>query len=153
MMSRMRTKRKSSRGATLVEAALFFTFIIFLTFAIIQFALIMNGITTVQYYAREAARYSCVHYKDANFGSSTVQTFVSGSLATPGSTIPYSALSGVTYYGPGVTLDNNATPPSSSVTVEVKYDLTKKYLFFPYIPGLPKPWTYTYYYTTFAEGS
>lgn len=155
---RLHKRNRAARGATLVEMALFFPFIILLTFTIIQFSQIMNAIITVQYYAREAARYSCVHYKDGSYGQSSVDTYIQNSLATANSTIPYSALYAAPKFyqvsSTTTTLDDGKTvTPPSTVTVEVQYNMTKKYLFYPYVPGLPSSWTYTYYYTTYAEGS
>ncbi len=142
----------------MVEMALFFPFIVLLTFTIIQFSQIVNAIITVQYYAREAARYSCVHYKDGGYNSAVMDTYIQNNLATTGSTVPYSALyAAPTFYPVSATTttlsDNKTVTPPNTVTVEVKYDMKKKYLFYPYVPGLPSNWVYTYYYTTYAEGS
>jgi len=137
----------------MIEAVIAMGFLALVTFAIIQYALIQNAIMTVQYDAREAARYATVHYTDSSFGSSTVQTYLQNKIATSASTVPYSLLHSVTYYGPGVSLDNGTTQTASTLTVEIQYDMTKKYVMKGLIPGLPSTWMYTYYYTTFAEGS
>jgi hypothetical protein len=142
------------RGAAIVEACIAFVVLTLFTLAIIQYAVIQNAILTVQYDTREAARYACVHYTDTGFGVSTVQTYLKNYIAqSSSSNIPYTALTSVTYYSPGTALDNGSSPPVSTLTVEIKYDMTQKYLLSGLTPGLPSTWTYTYYFTTFAEGS
>jgi hypothetical protein len=141
------------RGSAIVEASIAFTILTMFTLVIVQYALIQNAIITVQYDAREAARYACVHYTDSGFTGTTVQTYLKNYIAQSNSMIPYAKLTSVTYYSPGTVLDNSSSPPVSTLTVEIKYDMTKKYLLAGLTPGLPSSWTYTYYFTTFAEGS
>jgi len=144
-------RSKATRGSVAVEGVIAIIVLIGLTFAIIQYAIIMNAKVTVQYYAKEGSRYAAVHNTDSGFNTAALDTYMQNNIATSGQTVPYSGLT-VSYYAPGTKLDNGTTPPSNTLTVEVQYNLANKVLLSPFVPGMSQFGSYTYYSTTFAEG-
>lgn len=151
------------RGVAMVETAISFTLFVVLTFAIIQFALIQNAIVTVQYYAKEGARYGAVHFGEPGWSATTsVQNYLQTEVAQTSGMIPYSSLTVTVYPPPATTgtgtstvtaLPNGVTPPPTTLTVEVTYDLANKVLLSPVVPGVSAFKTnYTYYATSCVEG-
>jgi hypothetical protein len=125
---------------------------VFLTFAVVQFSLIMNAQSTVQYIARESARYADVNFATVGFSATNIQTYAETTLAPSWSSVP-AADTTIKYYPPGATLDNGKVPPPNTMTVEVTYAMSHKYLFASYLPVNTAWSSYTYYYTTFEEGT
>lgn len=154
MKNRLQWRGMMRRGAVMVETALGFGFMIFMVFAILQFALILNGIITVQHYTTEAARYAAVHYEDAGFSTTTVDDYVENSLA-PNGTVAYSGLT-IAYTPPTTPTTTETvsgiTESQYAISVTITYNLADKYIISEWLPGFKASWPYTYNYTIFAEG-
>ena len=120
---------KCDQGQALVEFGL--VAIVFLTFVfgIIDFARLMQSWVTVQYAAREGARYAltgrsdCAGYADNRIGciTNTAKSATTGLYGAPGNvTVKVRRWAYPNYTNPP--LENNAGVACDSVEVEVDYD-------------------------------
>jgi Flp pilus assembly protein TadG len=148
---RLQLQRIRRRGGAIVETALGFGLMLWIVCTILQWALVLNAILTVQYYARESARYAAVHNGDTGFGNATLLTFITNKLA-PNSTVQASDLTVAWYPALPGTVVSGVTTSNYAITVSVTYNVAKKVVFAPWISGLPSSWLYKYNYTTFSEG-
>jgi hypothetical protein len=133
---------------------------------LIQYGMLFHAMITCDQYAREGARYTAEYWAAPAFNSTstsssgTFPNFMNG--VTTSSNIPYSQITTWVYLPWNTTTNtydvtqpltkiSNSTCTSSCVTispgnvftVEVQYDLTQQYVFFPFLLGLQKPNTFT----------
>ena len=134
-------RRAQNKGALIVEMGICLPLLVWLTFAIIEYGLVINTTVTLSQLARDTARFTAVHggektadapaydIKDATSSTASIRNFLKTECA--GTSINYSDLTVVV----GALDATNSTVAAnvaanrtrgSAITVQLSYDLSKK---------------------------
>ncbi|BDI32812.1 hypothetical protein CCAX7_48630 [Capsulimonas corticalis] len=136
---------RHSRGALVAEMAVCLPILIWLTFAIIEYGIVINTTITLTQLTRDTARFVAIHGGEATTADASAST--TGSIRAflqtecSGTSINYSDLTLTvgTLTAPGVVTPNNASARTqgSTETVQISYPLGKKIsVSAKFIPGL-----------------
>jgi len=153
-----RSGNRRSLGAVVAELAICLPFLVVLLAGVIQYGMILHAVSTLDQYAREAARYTAENWSNPGFNKSTSPPagsylYFVNQIATANN-IPDSALTSWVYVpdgSGGLTAISDEScktgctsiTPGTIFTIKVSYDMTQQYVFYGLVPGLSKPWSFT----------
>ncbi|BDI33864.1 hypothetical protein CCAX7_59150 [Capsulimonas corticalis] len=128
-------RRRSTRGAVIVEFAVVITFLTVMLFGIIQYAVILNATNTLSHLSREGARFAAVHSMESTADqpattAGSIRNYIQ--TACSNTTISYAQINQVTI-SPAQSSPTRAA--GSPITVSIQYDISQKYFMKDFIPG------------------
>jgi len=127
---------KRQRGAALVEFALVVMILVMMLYAIVQYGMIINTLSTLSYLSQVGCRYASVHSDDVNADKNST---TSGSIAYYVATVANTTTvkpSDITISVTPLQNDTVNRAAGKPISVSVQYDMGKRSYFGGFVPGV-----------------
>lgn len=168
---RLYRRRRKTRGAVIVEMALCLPFLFVMLGGLIQYAILLHMMATVDEYAWVGARYAAeygnnIDFNVQNTGSSNsfysymagVATSLNIPIANVTSYWVYDMNPNLSGGAAGTAFTNNTCTsdcvvpnPGDLIQVRITYNMSKQLIFYGLVPGVPQTWSYTAHCTVVSE--